>query len=301
MPINFKCNACGQVLQVGDQLAGQLVACPKCGNQQAAPGGSGMPPVDFSPPFSGNPYEAPSFNDSNYGSASSGPVDSGTMTPVQFDVGSLFSYCFELWKRHLGLLVGIVAVGFGISMAHTFIDLGLTAVIENVNDDVARLVVLAVKIVLAFGVYALGFLLQIGQVKICLKLLRGEPADFGMLFKFGDVMLPVFGVSILMGMAMFVGFLLLIIPGLLIALFFWPTYYFVLDRKAGVFESFSAVLPFTKVNVLNSFVIFLIATAINILGLLACCVGVLFSMPLAMLVIAGAYLAMTGQLRIGPR
>lgn len=290
MPITYSCKNCQQILQVDDGLAGQTVACPKCGHQQIveAPGA-----FNFSSPQ--NPYQSPS-NPAPIGTGLEGAV-SDEVFPTQFDVGWVFNHAFTLWKQNLGLLLAMSAIAFGISFAHSLVDTLLTALMANVRDQTLEMAFIVGKGSLSLLVAVINFWIQIGQVKLCLGILRRKPVTISEMFTGGDVFWPVLGVSILFGLAMLTGFLLLIIPGILVALYFWPVYYFVLDKKSRVMDSFSNVLPFTKINVANSFVVFLIGVGVNLLGFLACCIGLLFSVPLVVLFTTASYLAMTGQLQ----
>lgn len=227
-------------------------------------------------------------------------MSGGQMYPTQFDVGQVFKISFELWKQNLGILIGMTAVYFGISIGHSIVNNVLNAVMMNTNDQTTKLVILAITIVLTFIIWAVNIWITIGQIRISLNLLRGLPANFGQLFSGADVFLPVFGVSLLFGLGLTLGLLFLIIPGIIFALFYWPVYYFVLDKKLRVFESFNDSPQYTKINIANSFIIFLMGAGINLLGVLACCIGVIASMPLVIMLTSASYLAMTGQLNYNP-
>ena len=117
-----------------------------------------------------------------------------------------------------------------------------------------------------------------------------------MLFSGGERLLPTIGVSVLLGLAAGVGFLLLIIPGIIVILFYWPSYYLVVDRRTPVMQAFTVARSITKGNELTTFVMGLLAFAICFVGLLALCVGIIAAQPLALLMIACAYLMMSGQI-----
>lgn len=108
------------------------------------------------------------------------------------------------------------------------------------------------------------------------------------------------GTAILFGLAVGLGLVLLIIPGIIIALMWWPTYFLVADKKAGVIESFSVAARITQNNWGTAILIVLLGMGINLLGLLAFCIGILFSMPLVWLLSAIAYLMMAGQIPLQP-
>ena len=70
----------------------------------------------------------------------------------------------------------------------------------------------------------------------------------------------------------------------------------IVDREAGVLDSLQQSREATSGNYLAVFVLALASFGINLVGLLACGVGMLFSIPLGVLLLAVAYCGMTGQL-----
>ena len=101
-------------------------------------------------------------------------------------------------------------------------------------------------------------------------------------------------------MIVFLGFIALIIPGILLVLFYWPFYYLVVDGKAKAMQSFSMAKPIAKLNVGTAVVLWLASIGIMIAGILAMCVGFLFAAPLVSLIGGAAYLMMSGQLSRKP-
>jgi len=211
--------------------------------------------------------------------------------PVAAD--AIFNYAWQIWKENLGLLIGVTLT---IGVANYAIALpfsGIQALLENQGDKEA-----------AVGVMLLGQLvvnivqmwLGIGQVQINLKLARRQPAAFSDLFGGFGQFLPVLGASILAGIAFFLGFLLLVVPGVLMLLAFWPFYFLIVDRKASVLESFSVAATITKGNWGSAFVLWIMSVGIILLGCFAICIGMLFAAPLVSMMFAVAYLMMSGQL-----
>src|SRR4029453_2532598 len=113
--------------------------------------------------------------------------------------------------------------------------------------------------------------------------------------------LPVLGVSILLGLAIGVGMLLCIVPGILLALMWWPAYYLVVDDKSPVMESFGKASEITKGNWGTAFLLGLLGFVIMLVGFLALCIGVIFAAPLCMTLWPVAYLMMSGQLPVYPQ
>ena len=142
--------------------------------------------------------------------------------------------------------------------------------------------------------------LSIGYWQMMLKMARRQRAEFNDLFGGGEVLLPTIGVSILFGLATAVGFLMLIVPGIIVLLMWWPCYYLVIDRKASVSESFGLAREITANNIGTGVLIGLLSMGISGLGILACCVGIVVAFPLSSLLTTVGYLMMSGQLPVNP-
>jgi hypothetical protein len=236
-----------------------------------------------------NPYQPSPIPDASI-------VEPGAIQNVKIEIGDIFNYAFKIWKENLGQLVCgaliLVGVGLGFGLISNVVDIVLRGGAEG-KPNLTSVVVSGVISILNNLVSTF---LSIGLVKFHLAMLRRQPADLGMIFSGGDRFLPIVGVSILFGLAVFAGLLLLIIPGIIISLFYWPCYFLVIDRQTPVMQSFSLARTITKNNELTSFVVGLLAMGVVILGVCALCIGILFAQPLAALLGGCAYLMMSGQL-----
>lgn len=217
----------------------------------------------------------------------------GPITNQRPSMEEIMGHAWEVWKSNLGLLVGTTAVVIGISWAIA-IPLGIVqgAIEANGEKEVAAIVGglgnIAAQLVQIF--------LGIGQAQIALKLARRENAEFVDLFNGGPRFLWVFLVSLLYGAAVIAGSMACVVPGIIVAMILWPVYWLVVDDRAGVLKSFSVAHEITQGNLGTSFVVGLVWFGINLLGIFALCVGILFAAPLATMILATAYLMMSGQL-----
>lgn len=258
-------------------------------------------PLDLTPPPEKNPFasqhaQKPSdYDDTNPYMVSStaspyqSPLAFGDIRPVEADLGQIFSRSYDVFKREMGLLLG-AAVTCG---AVNFVSNMISRSMEEMHDGELFLLAFLATVVLNL-IYT--FLL-IGQTRIALKLVRGQSATYGDLFDASDKFLPVIGFYFLIFIPLLVGFLLLIIPGILLMLYFWPAFTLIVDRKTGVFESFGVAREIGSKNLMNSFLLGLASFGIVIGGLLLCCVGVFFSAAFLSVLWATAYLVMSGQIR----
>src|SRR5436190_5867596 len=301
------------------QIGPQDVAAPQASGPPAsftsgpfappgAGGGSGKsePPKPLQP---GNPFgeakdspfgsaQRPDLNP--YSSPASAAMDSPSfaipslpINPRPVTADAVFNYAWQIWKTNLGLLVGVTLTIGAANYAIALPSKGIQVLLEQQGEAEAAAAVAVIGQVL---VNIMQMYLGIGAVQINLKLARRQLASFGDLFGGTSLFLPVLGAAIIAGLAIAVGFLLLIVPGVLMILAFWPYYYVIVDRKAGVIESFSVASRITHGNWGSSFVLWLMSVGIILMGCMALCVGVLFAAPLVSMMFAVGYLMMSGQL-----
>jgi uncharacterized membrane protein len=141
---------------------------------------------------------------------------------------------------------------------------------------------------------------------LLLKVARGEQAEIGDLFGagrfYGRVFLAnlVFAVPGIMGnlgdmLIPQVGSLAGLVGQFVLLLFFWPCLYLIVDRDIGVGASFTQSRPLTSLNYGPTVLLGLLLFALSFGGLLACCVGWIFAIPLGLLNFGVAYCLMSGQ------
>ncbi len=325
-----KCPKCETILPVPaaaspPHAAFGLPPSPDFGSSAAEPkpGAFGAPPSQnpFSDPAqrasvgvpgldqSLNPYASPT-NVQRDPAFTGGPVGHQVV-----DIGEVFRHALEVWKNNLGLLVGTTFIVFLLTLIGNWISQGVQfAMIVN-NQRELNIFFAVLFAILNFGWQTF---LGIGQAQIALKLARNQAAELAELFGGAPRLLAVLGFLLLLGLIIYLPLLgmagisamiggdaggamvlvsiavwvLLIIP---VLLFFWPTYYLIVDGRSSVLESFGTAMRISEGNKLTIFLVMLASLGIMLLGFLALCIGLLFAAPLVSLLWATAYLLMSGQ------
>jgi hypothetical protein len=138
--------------------------------------------------------------------------------------------------------------------------------------------------------------LTIGLCIFLLKVSRGEQAPFADVFSGGPFLLRAIGVNILFGIALTIGFILLIVPLFIVLTMFGPAFLVLIDQRVGVFDSFRMSREATRGNKLTLFALLWLNLAIVILATIVTCgLGFFLVQPFSMLLYVVCYLAMTGQ------
>jgi uncharacterized membrane protein len=131
--------------------------------------------------------------------------------------------------------------------------------------------------------------LQAGTYFLFVRLVRDEEVELRDMFdgfkEFGRAL----GVYWLYALVVVVGTLLLVIPGIVLALGLMPAVYLVLDAEHGVGDTMQEAWEMTKGHKWALFVLFLAIIGIVILGVLVFIVGAFFAGTFSYIVLATAY------------
>jgi uncharacterized membrane protein len=135
-----------------------------------------------------------------------------------------------------------------------------------------------------------------GIVDLCLRVCRGGKAPLSTVLSGARYFVPMFIGQLLMMLAIFVGSLLCVVPGVILALglLFWS--YLVVDRGLGPVAALQRSWEITNGHKMNVFLFLVLACLVLLAGFVACCVGVLLvSAPVLSVATAYVYLRLNGE------
>ena len=140
---------------------------------------------------------------------------------------------------------------------------------------------------LASWVAALFF--QLGLTRAALNVASGDEASVATLFSQGDKLWRAIGAGILYYLMVMAGLLLLVVPGVYLALRFVMYQNAIVDRNLGIMEAFRYSSELTRNNKLSLFGLVIMIILIMIAGTVALVVGLIYAIPLATVAFALAY------------
>jgi hypothetical protein len=126
-----------------------------------------------------------------------------------------------------------------------------------------------------------------------LKIVRGSPTPFQDFFKPLSQYLNFLGFSIVYGLIVIVGFILLIVPGVIWQIKYSLGFYLIADRKLSIGKALTESARLTDGAKSDIFVIGILVGLINLAGLLAIFLGLLVTIPMAWVASAVVYLALS--------
>ena len=237
----------------------------------------------MSDPF--NPYAAPS--------AASGDVSisAGYGQPMPWTPSEVLG---AAWKRFNTSWLVMVGAYFVAVLASDFVSYGMQAVIYvgNLQKSALGSILYGVSLLASFCISSF---FVVGLLRLFLDSARNRPLRFGVLFGGGDRWLAMLGLQFLVSLAVGIGFVLLIVPGVILALGFSLAYCYVVDTNMGPVDAMRASWEATKGQRGQLFVLSLLLVAVALAGLAACCIGILAAIPLTSLAWVIAYTRISGR------
>jgi uncharacterized membrane protein len=235
-----------------------------------------------------NPYAAPQV-DPNPSPQSRTQVDG----PREWSVGSALNVGIEAVKRDPGVLIGGSLV---ILILQQLIQSGIGyAILGNADQPTEPLAALRHAGTTAPITMVIGVFFTIGQMRVALAAARREAIDFGLFFSGFDRLLPGILLMILMYLGVILGTILLIIPGIIVALAWSMSFASLADTKMGALEILSDSWEATKGHKLAILIFGFASIGVILLGLLALFVGIFVAYPILMVAFAEIYMCITGR------
>lgn len=243
------------------------------------PGGFGQQPPAGPPGGYAGPAPGTAF-----GGGGGGPG-----MPQPWGVWDSIAFAWDRAKADLGTVMGALIVGGLISNALQSVG----QVISNIdqNDQAIQGIVLVLNLL---NVIVSTFMTG-GMTLFAIKVARGDPYEFGDIFKGGPFFLSILGANILMGLGILFGMVLLIVPGVILGLGWAMTIPLIVDRQTGVLDGMKESWGLMEGHKLSLFLWGLLAALLMIVGLLACCVGAFVVGPIVQIAFAYIYLRISGQ------
>jgi uncharacterized membrane protein len=146
-----------------------------------------------------------------------------------------------------------------------------------------------VQILSRVVIFVLSTFLLGGMYRMAIKALRNEQISVTDMFGVGDVLPACLLAAVLVGVVTGIGFMLCILPGIVIGALLMFTYPLIVDRRLGAIEAMTQSVNALKGEALMAILFYLVVAIIACLGFAACCVGVLVTFPLFILSIAVVY------------
>lgn len=328
--IDFRCTQCGRLLRTPDDAAGKQAQCPSCGAIQPVPAASApesASPTLATPPNLSPPPSVPSANPyagTSYETIPQGGVPAGPIVPSRLDPGEALSKAWRiaqpqiLWLFLFGLVYMIVSylapatTGFATDRFKRASGLRGTEV-EIIGQVLIQFTSTMINAFLSLGAAIYTLKLARGQGASLVDLFSGLPyfirGVLGMiliwLMMLGSAIpcaIPAGVAAVAVGpdspatiVAAVAGAALWGLAATIIWLVFGQIFNVLVDRNVGVIEALGISRRITAGNRLVLFVLYILLSVFVLIGICALCIPVFFAVAFGQLLLAVAYLIISGQ------
>lgn len=193
-------------------------------------------------------------------------------------IGNVFSESWDMLKKNRKVLLSALLL----YMIPTVI---LSMLTGNSNDRDAT----AGEGILKLISWVVSMYLAAGIFEVIRKVKFGEAVKATDVFQVHPKLLPYMIVSIVLGFMIGFGLILLIVPGIYLALTYGMTPFLVLDKKLSMGDAFKESARITKGSKWTLLGLVIVSILVNVLGALALIIGLLFTAPFTELVWLNAY------------
>jgi hypothetical protein len=228
-----------------------------------------------------------------------------------FSPGDAVTFAWERIKADPGTTLATIIVGaiipgaiFGVLYVVSSIFVGLLGAAARSGAsprrgaeafDAMLPVIIGINSIAGILAAAVALFLGAGIVNFSLKVARGQPYQFGDLFGGGKYFLSIFAAGLLIGIAVDIGLIFLVVPGIILSLGFSVAPWVIVDRGLGPIEGMKASWELTDGHKGTIFIFNLIAFGLSLAGVCACGVGTLIVVPILCIAHAYIYLKLSGQ------
>jgi hypothetical protein len=200
-----------------------------------------------------------------------------------FSIEEALQYGWGVMKANIWFFVGVLVVAWAIA--------GVPHIIANILQKESSGLALLFRII---G-WVADIIVSIGLITIALRFLDSQQPKFEDLFSFQPFFWKYLGASLLTGLVVWAGFLLLIVPGIYWALKFQFFGYFVVEQGCDPVEAMRRSSRITHTVKWKLLGFGIVLALINVVGAVCLLVGLFVTVPVTMLAYASVYRKLLAQ------
>lgn len=191
------------------------------------------------------------------------------------NIGQSFSRGWEIFQKNIG--------GF---VLYTLVLVLISAALSAFPDRL-KTIGSVISLVITAPLVA-GFLI------VAFKIIKQQATTFGDFFRGFDRFLPLFLANIVVSIFVAIGLILLVLPGIYLAVAYAFTVSLIVERRFDFWEAMETSRRIITKNWFTFFGLFILLFLLNLGGLLLFGVGLLVTIPVTQCVIAAAYESVVG-------
>ena len=206
------------------------------------------------------------------------------MKTVNLQISELFDRAYAVFQANMGLCIGMWFV-YGLCNGQSN-----SSSVSGTGDEDLDMIILIVVLFFALISFFLGPPIKAGFQLSYLRMIRDDSTvSFSNLFDGFSVYFRLLFLTILLGIGGLVGMCFCVVPGIIFMLGTWPAYLLVMEDDLDAVSAVKVAWDLTDGHKMDLFVLGLASFALQIVGLLLCCIGVYATGPIAELMWVAAY------------
>lgn len=194
------------------------------------------------------------------------------------NIGAYFGRGWEIFKQFAPGFIGYFLLLAAISIVLGMLPAPLGSGSEGGTGLLPFVYQVFLAPVLSAGLYIVAF-----------QIARQRSPEFGDFFRGFNRYLPIFLVSLVSGLLIVLGTIILIIPGIYLAVSYLFSVLFVIDKNMSFWSAMETSRRLVSKKWFSFFGLIIVLTLLNIAGLLVLGIGLLVTIPLTGCIVAAAY------------
>lgn len=206
-----------------------------------------------------------------------------------FDIEKALKFGWNTMKTNFWFFFGIIWIAFVITLIP---NLSIQLIIRLSHITTGGVIAIIVICIVAI---VIGAIVQMGYINIGLIYCDGKKAKFRDFFTSYPLLMKYIIGSFLYGLIMMVGFILLIVPGIIWGIKFQFFGYFIVEQKCGPVEALKRSSATTK-DVRWKLLLFgFVLYCVNLLGVIALIIGIFATTPTTLVAYTYVYRELLSQ------
>ncbi len=241
-----------------------------------------------------NPYAAP-VSDLQQPLGDQAPsIEQALARGYDFGIGALIGEAWAKVKGTKGIIIGGFLVFYVVLLAATFILGGIVGVFGALSDNLVAVVVGEVLVSLLASALAYPFMAGINMVGI--RRAADQPISFNEIFSHFGRTVPLIITAVVMMLLIYLGMLLLLLPGIYLAVAYLLAIPLVVERGLSPWQALEASRKAISQHWFKVFGLFLLLGVIVILSAIPLGIGLVWSIPLMVVAMGVLYRTIFGVL-----
>lgn len=242
-----------------------------------------------------NPYAAPASN------LQEQPVGGQVLTIEQalarrydFNIGDLLSESWNLVKGTKGIIIGGFLVFYVVMMIATFILGAVVGIFSALSESMMAAIIGQILVSLLASALSYPFMAGINMVGI--RRAAGQPISFNEIFNHFGRIVPLIITALVMMVLVYLGMILLILPGIYLAVAYMLAIPLVVERGLSPWQALEASRKAISQHWFKVFGLFLVLGLITMVSAIPLGIGLVWSIPLFVVAMGVLYRTIFGVL-----